>query len=125
MLLVAVGVSILRGQDTVKDYAAVLTKDYYSYAEQHNLRLDFVRSIDYESWETLRKSQSGGASLFDVFSFHDDYATFSQKRSKYLETFHYTRSEEHARSILQITTAERAYPAYEHCLETVSGGVRH
>jgi hypothetical protein len=114
--------SIANGQSTVKDCDAVLAKDYYAYAEKVNLKTDFLRSIDSETWQELRKNQSTGVSLFDVFSFSDDYSTFSQKRTKYFETVHYSRSEDQARSILRIATAERAYPAFEMCLQTVGGG---
>jgi hypothetical protein len=110
------------GQNTVKECGAVLAKDYYSYAEKNNLRLDFLRSVDSQSWEELRTKQQANVSLFDIFSFGDDYATFSQKRNRFLETEHYNRNEEQAKSIIQIVTSDRAYPAYEHCLQTVSSG---
>lgn len=122
VLVAIIFVGAMKGQSTVKDCDAVLAKDYYAYAEKASLRADFLKTIDAESWEELRKNQSIGASLFGEFSFSDDYSMFSQKRNTYLQTIHYTRSEDRARSILQITTSERAYPAYEKCLETVGGG---
>jgi hypothetical protein len=110
------------GQDSVRDCSAVLAKDYYAYAQKHDLDEDFLRTVDAESWEQFQKSGSTGANLFDIFSFSDDYKTFNEKRNKYLESVHYARTEQQAENILQIVTAARAYPAYETCLRTVANG---
>jgi hypothetical protein len=109
----------------VKDCLPVLSKDYYSYAEQNSLQEDFLKSIDAESWEQLRQSnQVNATGLFSagLFSFSDDYKSFDEKRSKYLETIHYSRNRQQAVSILQITTGPRAYPAYEACLRSLGDG---
>jgi hypothetical protein len=112
-------------QATIRDCIPVLTKDYYSYAKQNNLREDFLKSIDSESWEKWQQSNdlnafaifSGGA-----FSLSDKYSDFDEKRSKYLETVHYNRTQQQALSILQITTGARAYAAYEACLVNLGSG---
>lgn len=109
-----------------KDCLPVLAKDYYSYAQQNNLQEDFLRSIDSESWEELRRSNSANATgLFSagLFSFSDDYNALDSKRTKYLDSIHYSRNQQQALNILQITTAPRAYPAYEACLRSLSTGL--
>ena len=97
--------------------------DYYSYAQQNNLQLDYLRTIDAETWQQLKTSNDASAlALFSggLFSLSDDYSTFDEKRTKYLETVHYSRNESQAINILQITTSPRAFPAYEQCLEHLS-----
>lgn len=108
-------------QDSVQDCLGVLAKDYYSIASSSNLNEDFLRSIDSEAWQQLQKSNSFSGSGFGI-ALSDDYKTFDEKRNKYLERVHYSRTQQQAQEILEITTADRAYPAYEACLRAVSGG---
>jgi hypothetical protein len=107
-------------QDSVRDCLPVLAKDYYSFATSSSLNEDFLKSIDSESWQQLQKSNSFNGSGYGI-SISDDYKTFDEKRNKYLESVHYTRSQQQATNILQIATADRAYPAYEACVRSVAG----
>jgi hypothetical protein len=111
----------------VRDCLPVLAKDYYSYAQKSNLKEDYLRSIDAESWQELRKDNSfdlTGMFSGGLFSLSDDYSSFESKRTKYLESVHYNRNQEQALNILHVTTAARAYPAYEACLRSLSEGLR-
>lgn len=112
-----------RAQNTVKDCAPVLEKDYYSYAMKNNLQEDFLRSIDNESYsQDIENIVSKGQAYSNAFSGENDYNKFNEQRNKYLETVHYSRTQQQALDILQITTSERAYSAYESCLRTVAQG---
>jgi hypothetical protein len=109
------------GQTTIKDCLPVLAKDYYAYAYKNNLREDFLKTIDAESWEQLRRDNSFSVSGYGITT-SDDYKSMDEKRNSYLEQVHYNRNQQQALEILRITTAERAYPAYEACLRSVDGG---
>jgi hypothetical protein len=124
LLLPWISATVLFGQpSSVKDCEGVLrAKDYYSYAQKNNLEIDFLRSIDSETWQQMKTSNdvnllgvfSGG-----LFSLSDDYNTFNEKRIHYLESVHYNRTESQAVNILEITSAPRAYDAYSNCLQHI------
>ena len=48
--------------------------------------------------------------------------SFDESRHTYLENLHYSRSQQQAIDILQITASDRAYGAYEACLRTIATG---
>jgi hypothetical protein len=106
----------------VADCLPVLAKDYYSYAQSSSLAEDYLRSIDASSYEQLKQSNKADFTALvpaGLFSGSDDYNSFNEKRNRYLDSLHYTRNQAQALDILEITTAARAYPAYEKCLEAV------
>ncbi len=110
------------------DCLGALAKDYYKYSDSSHLSLDWLKSIDEQTYASAKKDNS--FSLLGIFSggafnLSDDFSSFDQKRSKYLESNHYTRSESDAKEIVSLTTSERAYTAYETCLRTIgsNGGV--
>jgi hypothetical protein len=109
---------------TVADCVEVLKiQDYYSFAQKNNLMLDYIRSIDYETFEQMkRNANAGGSALLPVglFSANMSYDDFNQKRTKFLENEHYNRTESQAINILQITTSPRAYTAYTDCLAHIN-----
>ncbi len=49
-------------------------------------RANFLRSIDSDAWQELRKDAAPDACLFGLFSMSDEYAAFSHKRDAYLST---------------------------------------
>lgn len=113
-----------------KDLAACLpvltAKDYYSYASTNNLKEDYLRTIDSQTWQEIKTSNNfefTGLFSGGLFSVSDDYSTFDSKRTKYLESVHYSRDQQQATNILKITTSPRAYPAYEACLRGISSGL--
>lgn len=110
---------------TVADCQGALAKDYYSYAEDKQLLVDWLRTIDEQTYESAKKDNSFsllGVFTGGLFSLGDDYHQFDEKRRKYFEQEHYNRSESDARRILSITTSDRAYSAYEACLRTIGNG---
>ncbi len=79
-------------------------------AETHNLLLVFpLRNAVVVRWS-------------DAFTGSNDYTKFNEARNKYLENLHYSRNQQQALDILQITTSDRAYAAYESCLRSISTG---
>jgi hypothetical protein len=109
--------------NNVNDCAVVLVKDYYSYSRNSNLNDDYLQIIDQDNWSTAKQSlASGGSAYGGLFTGNEDYQTFDQKRTKYFESVHYRRSKQEALNILQITTSDRAYSAYENCLQHVASG---
>jgi len=112
-------------QSRISDCDAALSKDYYSYASKKNLFEDYLKSIDQETYSKLTQNNKfflEGISQYGPFKVGDDYSSFDEKRNKYLETVHYTRTREEAINIIQLTTSERAYTAYESCLRTIGEG---
>jgi hypothetical protein len=110
---------------TIKDCLPVLTKDYYKYAMKYNLGIDYLKSIDKEDWEEWQRSNDSswtGSYAGANISLTDNYQEFDKKRSTYLETVHYNRTEQEALDIMQLTTAPRAYEAYEKCITSVDYG---
>lgn len=109
---------------SVKDCLSVLhEKDYLSIAKQSNLHVDYLRSINAESYEQMKKDNKfdfQALTPYGAFGASDTYSQFNEKRQKYLETQRYTRDESQALNILKITTAPRSYTAYEACLRTVA-----
>ena len=125
LLCVTLSASInLRGQAaSVRDCTPVLAKDYYSYAMKNDLQEDFLRSVDDESFKQTKDDiTTKGSAYGGAFTGENDYSKFDDERKKYLETVHYSRSQQQALDILQITTSDRAYTAYETCLRTISTG---
>jgi len=117
--------ALAQAPSSAKDCQGALAKDYYSYAERSSLLLDFLKSIDAETWEQVKHDNSFNSSWlgpYGNFSMSDDYKDFNEKRNKYLETENYHRSEQDAKSIISITTSDRAYSAYEACLRTIGTG---
>ena len=116
--------SVLRAQaSNVRDCAPVLTKDYYSYAMKNNLQEDYLRSIDEGDYAQAKTDiTSKGQAYGGAFSGENDYNKFDESRHTYLENLHYSRSQQQAIDILQITTSDRAYGAYEACLRTIATG---
>lgn len=107
------------------DCQGALAKDYYRYASSSSLNLDWLQSIDRETYESAQKNNNFsflGMFTGGAFNMSDDFSQFDQKRSKYLSTNHYTRSESEAKQIVSLTTSDRAYEAYEACLRTIGGG---
>ncbi len=108
---------------SVRDCVPVLAKDYFSYAEKNNLQEDFLRTIDSESWRRVKEDASmGGSAYGGLFSGSNTYSQFDEQRNSYLERLHYTRNSQQALNILQITTGDRAYKAYESCLKSIATG---
>ena len=124
-LLFASSVLSAQPPSRAADCDAALSKDYYSYASKKNLFEDYLKSIDSETYSKLTQNNSfflEGVTQYGPFKLGDDYSTFDEKRKVYLESVHYTRTQEEAVNILQLTTSDRAYTAYERCLETVGTG---
>jgi hypothetical protein len=120
-----VSTQLLAQHSTATDCLGALSKDYYSYSDSHHLELDWLRSIDQETYESAKKDNSFsllGMFSGGVFDLKDNYSQFDEKRAKYLETNHYTRNESDAKQIVAVTTSNRAYSAYETCLRTVGAG---
>jgi hypothetical protein len=99
----------------------VLAKDYYSDSQKRNLEIDYLKTIDSSTWEELRRS-FGMSAVISGIPIGGSYNEFNQKRTSYLESVKYRRSESEARSIIQIATSDRAYTAYEACLRTTTTG---
>jgi hypothetical protein len=114
----------LRAQvSSVRDCAPVLAKDYYSYAMKNNLQDDFLRSVDSESFKQAKEDiTSKGSAYGGAFTGDNEYSKFDEDRNKYLETVHYNRNQQQAIDILEVTTSDRAYTAYESCLRTIATG---
>jgi hypothetical protein len=90
---------------------------------KNNLQEDFLRSVDDESFkQTNEDITTKGSAYGGAFTGENDYSKFDDERKKYLETVHYSRNQQQALDILQITTSDRAYTAYETCLRTISTG---
>jgi hypothetical protein len=123
-LLFAASCGRLNAQpSTVRDCTPVLAKDYYSYAMRNNLQEDFLRSIDNESYKQAKEDITASGSAYGgAFTGDSEYHKFDEDRKKYLENLHYSRSQQQALDILQITTSDRAYTAYEACLRTIATG---
>lgn len=108
---------------TAQQCSAVLTKDYYSYAMKNNLQTDYLRTIDSDTYAEAGKTGSTSGSAYGgAFTGNTSYDDFNKSRDKYLESLHYSRSEQEALDIIQITTSDRAYSAYEQCLRSVAAG---
>jgi hypothetical protein len=121
--LLLLSCSGVKAQSTAKDCLPVLAKDYYSYAMKNDLQEDFLRTIDSESFKQVKEDiTSKGQAYAGAFSGENDYSKFDESRNKYLENLHYSRNIQQAVNILQITTSERAYTAYETCLRSVASG---
>jgi hypothetical protein len=107
----------------IGDCTPVLAKDYYSYAMKNNLQEDFLRSVDDESYKQAKEDiTSNGSAYGGAFTGDNNYTKFDEDRKKYLESVHYSRNQQQALDILQITTSDRAYTAYEACLRTIATG---
>lgn len=119
--IIAVAPTMLAQPSSVGDCLGVLhVHDYYSYAEQNNLTIDYLRSIDFQTFQEMKQSFSASqwaALPSGLFKGDEDYNSFDQKRTQYLENSHYNRTQSQALNILQITTSPRAYSAYDNCLE--------
>jgi hypothetical protein len=64
-----------------------------------------------------------GASAYGgLFSGSNTYSKFDEQRNSYLEHAHYSRNKQQALNILQITTGDRAYTAYEACVRSIATG---
>ena len=123
VLLLGPASQLVAQPSTVKDCLSVLkSRDYYSYAQQSNLQVDYIRSIDYETFEQIKHDANAGQTALlpaGLFSANESYSDFDEKRQKYLDNTHYNRTESQATSILEITTAPRAYTAYSDCLQHI------
>jgi hypothetical protein len=84
LLLLVVAQLVGNAQTTGVDCGATFTTDYKTHPEKIAARAAFLKSIDSETWDDLRKNQSARACLFELFSLSDDYPMFSQKRTMYL-----------------------------------------
>jgi hypothetical protein len=125
LLLVGINtLSVLAQPSTVADCNAVLkSQDYYSFAQQDNLQIDYIRSIDSQTFEQIKHDASAGQTALlpaGLFSANESYSDFNEKRQRYLDNTHYNRTESQATNILQITISPRAYTAYAQCLEHIS-----
>jgi hypothetical protein len=108
---------------SVRDCTPVLAKDYFSYAMKNDLQEDFLRSVDSESYSQAKEEiNSNGSAYGGAFTGSNDYTKFNEARDKYLESVHYSRNQQQALDILQITTSDRAYTSYEACLRSVAAG---
>jgi hypothetical protein len=120
-------ISLAAQPSSARDCTPVLAKDYYSYAMKNNLQEDFLRSIDSDSYSQAKEEiNSNGSAYGGAFTGSNDYNKFSEARDKYLESVHYSRNQQQALDILQITTSDRAYAAYEALwsvnIQSVTGG---
>ena len=114
-----------RTPSRASDCNAALSKDLYSYASRNNLFEDYLKTIDSETYSKLTQDNQfflEGISQYGPFKVGDDYKSFDEKRSKYLENVHYTRTQQEATDILKLTTSDRAYNAYEACIRAVGTG---
>jgi hypothetical protein len=103
----------------------LMARDYYSYSEQNNLQLDYLKSIDAETYQQLKsdnKLNFLGLSDDGAIKLDDNYDSFNEIRNKYLNNVHYSRNQQQALAILQETTNPRAYTAYQQCLESLGSG---
>ena len=125
LLLIGASHRTFAQHTTAADCKGALAKDYYSYAENKQLLVDWLRTVDEQTYEAAKKDNSFSVlGLFTggAFSMSDDYHQFDEKRRHYFEQEHYNRSEADAKHILSITTSDRAYSAYEACLRSVGSG---
>ncbi len=114
-----------RTPSRASDCNAALSKDYYSYASRNNLFSDYLKSIDSETYSKLTQDNQfflEGLTQYGPFKVGDDYKSFDEKRTKYLENVHYTRTQQQATDILKLTTSDRAYNAYETCIRSIGTG---
>jgi hypothetical protein len=104
---------------------APLSKDYFSYARETHLTDDYLESIDETSYSQLKTDNdfnSNAQTVWGFFSASDSYHQFDEKRQAYLKNVHYTRNQSEAVKVLQLTTSDRAYAAYEACLRASGEG---
>lgn len=124
--MVMLGCSQGYTQDTASSCLPILqARDYYKYASQNDLVDDYIRSINFRTWQTVQQSNGvdfGGLFAGGAFSLKDDYKQFDEKRAEYLDRRHYHRTEKQALDILAITIKNRAFESYDKCMAEVSEG---
>jgi len=106
----------------VEQCALALQQDLYSYASSLNLREDYLRIVDEETWNRMSKEIETWGSYFEVIKGGGDYRQFDERRRKYFESIHYTRDLATATSVLSLTTKKRAYDSYDKCIQSLGGG---
>ena len=106
----------------VEQCLPALSKDYYSYSTVNNLGIDYLNTIDEEAWTELKLKGGNKINLHRDISLGCSYDEFKSQRSKYFQSIGYQRTEQQARDIVQTTSSNRTFGAYEACLRTVGSG---
>lgn len=117
LLFIAEAALAMDAADCVK----VLAKDYYADARYRHLESDFLKTIDSQSYQELKKD-GGISAIVEGVPLGANYSEFNTTRNSYLEKQHYSHSEDEARKIIRTVTSDRAYVAYEACLRSADTG---
>ncbi len=71
---------------------------------KNDLQEDYLRYIDQETFSQAKEDITTKGSAYEgAFTGENDYSKFNESRNKYLETVHYSRNQQQAVNILQIT----------------------
>ena len=128
VILVSIGV-----QSFPRVYAEVdasicvrgLVRDFDFSNSDSRSKLDYLKSIDKETYEESKVRVEIVGSAFDnTFTGDDSYDQFNNKREKYLEKQHYVFDEatrvSHLREYIPDARAAIAYEAYKFCIENLA-----
>ena len=100
--------------------APALTKDYESFAHSTIEKQHLLWTVNETIWKDYQKEMGGSGSLFGLVKLGGSFKEFEQNRDSYFSNVDYSHSREEATQIVRMVTKERAYQAYEKCIDALA-----